>query len=136
MAANTLRTEEIGFVGDADHIKAYAAWPRREERIPAVIVIHDVRGLSEHYRDIARRLASEGFFALAVDLYSREGAPELPTVEAAFTWMRHLRDQRVLADIDSAVRFLRIRPEVRVRSIGITGFCMGGQYALMAACSV
>jgi len=41
----------------------------------------------------------------------------------------------VLADIDGAVRFLGVRPEVRARSIGITGFCMGGQYALMAACS-
>jgi carboxymethylenebutenolidase len=50
--------------------------------------------------------------------------------------MRQLDDRRVLADIDGAVRFLGSRPEVRTRSIGITGFCMGGQYALMAACSV
>src|SRR6266481_3166801 len=136
MAANSLRTEELAVVRDGDRIKAYGAWPRREERLPAVIVIHDVRGLNEHYRDIARRLAGEGFFALALDLYSREGSPELPTIGAAFTWMRHLSDGRVLEDITSAVSFLRIRPDVRTRSIGITGFCMGGQYALMAACSV
>src|SRR6266446_9899866 len=121
MAANSLKTEELGFVRDGERIKAYGAWPRREERLPAVIVIHDVRGLTEHYRDITRRFASEGFFALAIDLYSREGPPELPTVEAAFTWMRHLSDQRVLDDIKSAVGFLRIRPDVRTRSIGITG---------------
>jgi carboxymethylenebutenolidase len=135
MATPTLKTEELGFVRDSTRIKAYAAWQRREERMPAVVVIHDVRGLSDHYRDIARRFASEGFFALAVDLYSREGAPLLPNPEAAFVWMRQLNDRRVLADIDGAVRFLTSRPEVRVRSIGMTGFCMGGQYALMAACS-
>src|SRR6476620_1126865 len=105
MAANNIRTEDIGFVRDSDRIKAYGAWPRREERVPALIVVPDVRGLTEHYRDIARRFAAEGFFALAIDLYSREGAPDLPTVEAAFTWMRHLSDERVLADIDCAARF-------------------------------
>jgi carboxymethylenebutenolidase len=136
MGTPVLRTDDIGFVRDSTRIKAYAAWQRREERMPAIVVIHDVRGLSDHYRDIARRFAAEGFFALAVDLYSREGAPLLPNAEAAFTWMRQLSDRRVLADIDGAVRFLSSRPEVRTRSIGITGFCMGGQYALMAACSV
>jgi carboxymethylenebutenolidase len=126
----------LGFSRDGDRIRAYGAWLRREERLPGIIIIHDVRGLTDHYRDIARRFASEGFFALAIDLYSREGAPDLPDVAAAFTWMRQLSDRRVLADLDSAVRFLSIRPEVRARSIGITGFCMGGQYALMAACSL
>jgi len=95
-----------------------------------------VRGLSEHYRDVARRFAAEGFFALAVDLYSREGAPDLPTMESVFAWMQNLDDRRVLGDIDGAVRFLATRLDVRSRSIGVTGFCMGGQYALMAACTV
>jgi carboxymethylenebutenolidase len=136
MAESNLRTEELSFMRGGDRIKAYAARERCEERLPAVIIIPDVRGLSEHYQDIARRFAKEGFFALAIDLYSREGAPLLPNVEAALAWMRRLDDARVLADIDGAVRFLGSRPEVRARSIGITGFCMGGQYALMAACSV
>ena len=136
MPTTLLRTEEIGFTRNDDRIEAYAAWLRHEERRPAVIVVHDVRGLSEHYRDIARRLANEGFFALALDLYSREGAPDLPDLDAVFAWMQQLSDGRVLADIDGAVRFLGIRPDVRLRSIGIAGFCMGGRYALMAACTV
>ncbi len=136
MATTRLHTEELSFTRGSDRIKAFAAWLRRDERRPAVIIVHDVHGLSEHYRDIACRFANEGIFALAVDLYSREGAPVLPNAEAAFAWMSRLSDRRVLADIDAAARFLRSRPEVRTRSIGITGFCMGGQYALMAACSV
>ena len=136
MSTTLLRTEQLTFLRDGDRINAYAAWLRRDERLPAVIVIPDVRGLTEHYRDIARRFANESFFALAVDLYSREGTPELPDIESALRWMRQLDDRRVLKDLDGAVRFLGSRPEVRARSIGITGFCMGGQYALMAACTV
>ncbi len=136
MTTTLLRTEELTFNRDGDRIKAYAAWLRRGERLPAVIVVPDVRGLTEHYRDIARRFANEAFFALTVDLYSREGPPELPDVASALRWMQQLDDRRVLADLDGAVRFLGSRPEVRARSIGITGFCMGGQYALMAACTV
>ncbi len=136
MSTARLRTEEFQYQRGGDRLNAYGAWLRREDRQPAIIIIPDVRGLSEHYRDIARRFAAEGFFALAVDLYSREGAPDLPTMESVFAWMQNLDDRRVLGDIEAAVRFLAIRPEVRSRSIGITGFCMGGQYALMAACSV
>ena len=131
-----LRTEDLRFARNGDQIKAYGAWLRQDERMPAIVLIPDVRGLSEHYRDIARRFANEGFFALALDPYSREGTPELPDMEAVFAWLRQLNDRRVLGDIDAAVRFLGSRPEVRARSIGITGFCMGGQYALMAACTV
>jgi carboxymethylenebutenolidase len=131
-----LRTETFHYQRGGDSLQAYGAWLRREDRQPALIIIPDVRGLTDHYRDIARRFAAEGFFALAVDLYSREGPPELPTMESVFAWMQNLDDRRVLGDIGAAVRFLATRLEVRGRSIGVTGFCMGGQYALMAACSV
>jgi carboxymethylenebutenolidase len=136
MATTLLRTEDLGFIRNGDRIEAYAAWLRRDERLPAVIIIHDVRGLSGHYRDITRRLANEGFFALALDLYSRDDTPHLPDTEAVFAWLRKLSDSRAVADIDGAVRFLGTRPEVRSHSIGIVGFCMGGRYAFMAACTV
>jgi carboxymethylenebutenolidase len=136
MATTRVQGETLEFLRDGDRIKAFGAWLRRAERQPAVLIIHDVRGLSDHYRDVASRFASEGFFALAIDLYSRQGAPQLPDMEAVFRWMNQLDDRQVLGDIAAAVRFLSTRPEVRSRSIGITGFCMGGQYALMAACSV
>jgi carboxymethylenebutenolidase len=135
MASGRLRTEELTFVRDEEPIKAYAAWLRRDERLPAVVILHDVHGLSEHYRDFARRFANEGFFALAMDLYSREGRPLLPDMEAVLTWLQNLDDRRVLADIDGGARFLLSRLEVRPRSVGIVGFCMGGRYALLAASS-
>jgi carboxymethylenebutenolidase len=136
MANVRVSTESVEFVRNGERIKAFCAWLRKGERQPAIVLIPDVRGLSDHYRDVASRFAGEGFFTLALDLYSREGVPLLADMESVFRWMSQLDDRRVLADIDAAVRFLGTRPEVRNRSIGITGFCMGGQYALMAACSV
>jgi carboxymethylenebutenolidase len=131
-----MKGEDVTYRRDGDTLKAYATWPDGTTNLGAVVVIPDVRGLTTHYRDIARRFAGEGFFALAVDLYSREGPPELPDMAAVTRWIRQLPDPRVLADLGAAVEFLASRPETARRPVGITGFCMGGQYALMAACSV
>lgn len=136
MAIVQPQAEHLEFLRDGERLRAFAAWVKRDDRRPAVVLLHDVRGLSDHYRDVACRFASAGFFCLALDLYSRTGPPELPDMDAVFRHMAALDDRQVLADIGSAVRYLSVRPEVRSRSIGITGFCMGGQYALMAACSV
>jgi len=134
--ANALNTAELTFPSDGDQLRGYGAWPTAAGPFAAVIVLHDVRGLYEHYRDVARRFAGEGFFTLALDLYSREGAPDLPDMGAVFRWMRALPDGRVLADVAAATRYLGARSDVRAEAIGITGFCMGGQYALMSACTV
>jgi carboxymethylenebutenolidase len=132
--STSLETAEVSFGREA--VRGYGAWPRTAHPLPGLVLIPDVRGLGEHYRDVARRFAAEGFFTLAVDLYSREGAPELPDMTAVFRWMRALPDRRALRDLGAAVEYLADRPEVRSDAIGITGFCMGGQYALMAACTV
>jgi carboxymethylenebutenolidase len=116
-------------------LKAYAAWEPSPARRAAVVPFRTPRPVGA-LSDVARRLAGEGFFALAVDLYSREGVPDFPDMPAVFRWMRALPDARVLSDLGAAVGFLARRPEVAPTAIGITGFCMGGQYALMAACTV
>jgi carboxymethylenebutenolidase len=101
-----------------------------------VVVIPDVRGLYDHFHDIARRLAREGFVALPLNLYSRGDLPDTSSLEATFDFMRQLPDRRVLQDLEAALRFLRTRPEVRDREVGVMGFCMGGKYATLAACSI
>ena len=126
--------EHITYDHHGDTLKAYAAGP--DGSAPGLILIPDVRGLFDHYRDVARRFAAEGFFTLAVDLYSREGPPDLPDMAAVFRWIRDLPDGRVLDDLAGAVAHLGQRRETAGQAIGITGFCMGGQYALMAACTV
>jgi carboxymethylenebutenolidase len=131
-----MRTEDLQFTRDGDIVRGYAAWPAGTGPFPGLVLIPDVRGLSDHYRDVARRFAGEGLLTFVIDLYSREGAPDLPDMTAVFRWIRELPDPRVLADLGGAVNFLAGRPDVRAEHVGITGFCMGGQYALLAACSV
>ncbi|MEM7409151.1 MAG: dienelactone hydrolase family protein [Myxococcota bacterium] len=96
---------------------------------PGVVMIHDVWGLADHTRDLAARLASEGFVVLAIDLYRRESSVEIANPGA---WMRALSDPQVLGDLREGARYLATRTAGRV---GVVGFCMGGSYALMAACS-
>ncbi len=97
-----------------------------------VVVIHDVWGLGDHYRDVARRLAGEGFAALAVNLYRRMPEPQITDPGA---WIRGLSDPQVIADVQSAVDLLAAHPSVAGRPIGVVGFCMGGSYAIHAAAS-
>ena len=128
--------DDVTYLRDDTTLKAYLARPAGATGTPGLVLIPDVRGLSEHYRDVARRFAAEGFCTLAVDPYSREGAPDLPDMAAVHRWLQELPDPRVLGDVGAAVDHLARRPETAGHPVGITGFCMGGQYALLAACSV
>ena len=133
--AKRLGMDELTFERDGDTIRGVVARPSGAGPFPALVIIPDVFGVSEHYRDVARRFAAEGFFTYVIDLYSREGAPQLPDMAAVFAWIAALPDARVLADLDGAVRLLSTHADVREEALGITGFCLGGQYALMAACT-
>ena len=126
----------VSFECGGDTIRGWLALPSSVPPYPAVVLVPDVRGIYEHFRDVARRFAGEGFATLVLDPYSREGAPNLPDMDAVFRWLRALPDRRVLADMQAAVGYLASRDDVRAAAIGVAGFCMGGQYALMAACSV
>jgi carboxymethylenebutenolidase len=99
-------------------------------RHPGVVMVHDVWGLADHTRDLARRLAGEGYGVLAVNLYRRMGTVR---IENPGSWMRGLSDPHLLDEIQAAIDLLHARPELSGK-VGITGFCMGGMYALMAAC--
>jgi carboxymethylenebutenolidase len=101
---------------------------------PALVLIPDVHGISALYREIAAKLAGAGFHTLILDPYSREGAPHLTDMMAVQKWLQELPDARVLADVDAAIRHLAQREQVVAGAIGVVGFCVGGQYALMAAC--
>lgn len=101
---------------------------------PGVVVIPDVWGLSDHYRDIAQRLAREGFAALALDVYRKTGMRELSDVSEAMAWMKELDDPSVLETVQEGIDHLAASEAAAGRPIGVLGFCMGGQYALLAAC--
>src|SRR5581483_4928311 len=125
-------TAEITFAGyGGDAVTGTLAVPDGDGRRPGVVVLSDVFGLSDHFRDVARRFADAGYTALAVDLFTRTGPPadhEAATVSAFFD---HLADQQVLDDVRAATAFLRSRPDASGR-VGCIGFCLGGLYTQMA----
>jgi carboxymethylenebutenolidase len=100
---------------------------------PGVVVIPDVWGLSDHTRDIADRLAREGFAALALDVYRKIGKPSLADPAEAMKWIRELSDPLVLETVQEGIDALARHPAVAGRRVGLIGFCMGGQYAWLGA---
>ena len=133
---SAVEVRAVTLPGPGATLHGHAAWPAAAAPVPGLVLVPDVRGVSDHYRDVAERFAAAGFFTLVLDLYSREGPPDLPDMAAVFRWIRALPDRRVLGDIAAAVDFVAGQQEVRGGRVGITGFCMGGQYALMAACAI
>ena len=109
----------------------YLAHPEAGEAVPGVVLVHDVWGIAEHPRDLARRLAAEGFAVLAVDLYRRLGRVE---IEDAAAWIRELDDPQALGDLSAGARMLAGHASVAGRPVGLVGFCMGGMYVVLGAC--
>lgn len=125
----------VDFASGSDRLQAALYLPESPPLPrPAVVVVHDVWGLYEPYHRVAQRLASAGFVALALDLYARGEKPGSPAdMPGVMKFLHGLPDRRVLADIQAALDFLGARPEVSGRKLGLTGFCMGGKYADLAA---
>lgn len=98
---------------------------------PGIVLVHDVWGRSEHSRALATKLAGRGFAVVELDLYR---ALAEPRVREAGERIRSLDDERVLADLDAAAEWLAGEAVCRGRQIGVMGVCMGGTYALLAAC--
>jgi carboxymethylenebutenolidase len=106
--------------------------PPRGGAGPGVVLIHDVWGVSDHTRDLAQRLAGEGFGVLALDLYRRDPPAK---IENPGAWMRQLSDPQAVSDVQAGIDFLAAERTCAGRRVGVTGFCMGGMYALLAACT-
>jgi carboxymethylenebutenolidase len=102
---------------------------------PGVVMIPDVWGLSDHYRDLAVRLAAEGFAVLALDPYRKTGKDAFSEPAEAMAWIDRLSDPLVLATVQEGVDHLAANEVCAGHKIGVTGFCMGGQYTLLAACT-
>jgi carboxymethylenebutenolidase len=96
---------------------------------PGVVLVHDVWGLTDHARDLAQRLGTEGFAVLALDLYRRLDEVK---IENPGEWMRALSDPQVLGDVQAGAGFLAAHSITEGQGVGVIGFCMGGMYALMA----
>jgi len=116
--------ETIKYNGASGPMIAYLARPKGKKKHPAVIVIHENRGLQPHIKDVARRFALEGFVALAPDALSPQGGtPEKP--EEAGPLFQKLDYEKTKQDFSAAVAYLKTNPQTNGK-VGCTGFCWGG----------
>jgi carboxymethylenebutenolidase len=119
-----LEAGRIDYPAATGDIKAYMARPRGASKLPAVIVVHENRGLNPHIEDITRRFALEGFLAIAPDLLSpMGGTPE--DGDAARDLIRRLDGKQTVQNLVAAVTFLETHPNGNGKS-GAIGFCWGG----------
>ena len=122
-------SQDVQYPGDESTLLGYFAYPRSEDAqfFPGVIVVHENRGLVDHIKDVARRVARAGFAALAPDLLSRQGGTgQFPDpAQQAAAYGRTTPQQR-LADLYSSLAFIKAQPSVIWDRIGAVGFCAGG----------
>ena len=118
----------VNFAGNGDQVPGYLARPNGDGPFPPVVVIQEWWGLNDHIKDVANRLAAEGYIALAPDLY--RGAVATEPDDARKLAMELDRPQAI-KDIQGAVNYLVAREDVVPKQAGVIGFCMGGGLAAM-----
>lgn len=126
-----MKTETLNFDTANGASTAYVAMPDNADNAKAVLVIQEWWGLNAHIKDIANRYADEGFIAIAPDLYRGKVATN---PEEASKMMHALAIEDGLNTIESAMN--KARETYGIHHFGITGYCMGGTFALRAACEL
>lgn len=117
-------TAEMVDIPGAPGLKGYLVKPKAGGKLPAVLVIHENRGLNPHIKDVTRRMAAEGFLALGLDyLAPMGGTPE--DEDKGRDMIGQLKPADVMAYGKAAVAYLKDRPDSNGK-VGAVGFCWGG----------
>ncbi|SFJ02015.1 carboxymethylenebutenolidase [Phyllobacterium sp. CL33Tsu] len=120
-----LLTKDVVFPGSKGEIKGYRASPADASgKLPGVVVIHENRGLNDHIRDVARRVALEGFVALAPDLLSVSGGTP-PDEDKARDMIGALDASTAIAEGVATIDYLK-NDKATNGKVGVVGFCWGG----------
>jgi carboxymethylenebutenolidase len=122
----------VTFESDTE-IMGYLARPSAEGTYPGVVVIHENRGLTDHIRDVARRVAKAGYVALAPDLASRGGGTSQIGADQITGFFANASPEELLRDLNAGVDFLGQQSGVQADKFGVVGFCFGGAYTLRLA---
>ena len=120
-----LMTEIIKYSGETGDVKGFLAWPKAGKKFPAVLIIHENRGLQPHIQDVTRRMAKEGFLALAPDALSPLGGTPENDQAKAVTMIGQLDKDKTIKNFVAAVKYLKTQP-LSTGKVGCTGFCWGG----------
>ena len=110
----------------ADSIRAYVAYPERKTKAPAVIVIHEIFGLTSWEPTVADRLAKGGYVAIVPDLLSSRFGPPPASADSGRKLVALLQPAGITADLDAVYAYVNGLPAVERDHIGTIGFCWGG----------
>lgn len=110
-------------------IPAYRAMPDHGKSFPVVLVVQEIFGVHEHIKDLCRRLAKDGYFAVAPEMYARQGDVSKITniSEIISTVVSKVPDAQVMSDLDATVKYAAGTGKTDSSRLAITGFCWGGR---------
>ncbi len=141
MAQTTITTDAAGLeagevkIKTADgEIPGYRAMPATGSNLPTIIVVQEIFGVHEHIKDVCRRLAKLGYFAIAPEMYARQGdVSKLKSIDEIRPVVAKVPDAQVMADLDATVDFARASGRADAAKLAITGFCWGGRVVWLYA---
>jgi carboxymethylenebutenolidase len=116
-------------------LPAYRAMPDKGGPFPTVLVIQEVFGVHEHIKDVCRRFAKSGYFAIAPELYARQGdpskEPDLQKLLASI--VNKVPDAQVAGDLDATLAYAKSTGKADTSRAAVIGFCWGGRQVWMYA---
>lgn len=125
--------EDILFPGEGVDLMGYLARPDREGASPVVLVCHENRGLTDHIKDVTRRLAAAGYAALAVDLLSRQGGTASLSSDQVPGALSSSPPDQFVQDFRSGWQYLGSQAFADPSRVGMVGFCFGGGVTWLTA---
>jgi carboxymethylenebutenolidase len=142
VSAETITTDTKGL--DAGEVKvpvkdgtipAYRAMPDKGGPFPTILVVQEVFGVHEHIKDLCRRLAKLGYFAIAPELYARQGDPskytDIPALVSEI--VVKVPTEQVMSDLDATEAYAKSTGKADTAKLAVTGFCWGGWATWMYA---
>ena len=136
IASTTITTDDKGLVAGevrvptmTGPIPAYRAMPDKNGKYPVMLVVQEIFGVHEHIKDVCRRLAKLGYFAIAMDVYHRQGdVTKMTDNQQIFSQVvNHVPDSQVMSDLDASVVYAEATGRADTARLGVTGFCWGGR---------
>ena len=122
-----LAAGDIMIASGADQIPAYEARPAAPGKYPVVLVISEIWGVHEYIKDVCRRLAKVGYYAITPEMFYREGGTgHMTDIPEILKVVMGISRKQVLQDLSAAADHARRQPSARADRVGVTGFCWGG----------
>ncbi len=141
VGAQTITTDSTGITAgevkisvQGGDIPGYRAHPNGKGPFPTVLVVQEIFGVHEHIKDVCRRFAKAGYFAVAPEMYARQGdVSKLTSIDDIRPIVAKVPDAQVMSDLDATVAWAKGTGVANTDKLAITGFCWGGRITWLYA---